>query len=128
MGTADNVILNIYPHSYDSIPPHTDWNEWVVGLSLTSDVTMDFYRRGCGKAEKVRISARSLYVLTGEARYEYMHGIAAQELNLRSRVSLTFRTIQSKWLPAELRFAAACNISSKSKNYTCQNLCCIFDH
>ncbi len=66
----------------------TTYDECIIGVSLLSDVVMVFSR---GKSKiQVYIPQRSLYLITGEARYLYKHGI--EEIRER-RISLTYRTL-----------------------------------
>ena len=115
------------------------WTGWVLGLSLGSDITMLFHPPpnanaccGCFSAPAaggdagvgaggreaaaaaapvaVRLPARSLYVLTGDARWTCRHEIvrtgadwvAGQAVARRYRVSVTWRGISETWLPREL--------------------------
>jgi alkylated DNA repair dioxygenase AlkB len=68
----------------------------VVGVSLLAPATMRFRRaRGAGW---IRIShtlkARSIYILSGEARTEWEHSIPALE---ELRYSITFRTLADRF-------------------------------
>ena len=116
------------------------WTGWVLGLSLGTDVTMLFHPpadanaccgrfsgpapgagagvavAGCEAAAAavapvaVRLPARSLYVLTGDARWTYRHEIvrtgadwvAGQAVPRGYRASVTWRGISETWLPREL--------------------------
>ena len=89
---------------------------WVLGLSLGSDVTMLFHPPASGEPGAaaapvaVRLPARSLYVLTGDARWTYRHEIvrAAEDwvdgaaVPRRYRASVTWRGISEAWLPRAL--------------------------
>ena len=124
----------VAPHTDDQ----QFWTGWVLGLSLGSDVTMLFHpprnanaccgclpsaaagadagvAAGGGDAAAaapvaVRLPARSLYVLTGDARWTYRHEIvrtgadwvAGQAVARHYRASVTWRGISEKWLPREL--------------------------
>jgi alkylated DNA repair protein (DNA oxidative demethylase) len=69
--------------------------EHVLGISLGASATMRFRRRrrdGFDRASAV-LMPRSIYHLTGEARHEWEHSIAAMEL---SRWSITFRSLSRK--------------------------------
>jgi len=100
----DQVIVNEYQPG-QGIAAHIDcvpcFKETIASLSLGSSCMMDFT---CGKEKReVYLEPRSLIVLTGDARYRWMHAIAARKsdrLNgiaiARSRrISLTFRNIRS---------------------------------
>ena len=98
---------NCYIHEYASgivLFPHVDnvgiFGEWICGLSLMSDVTMDFFppdRKGevryyskkfFNDGQAVLLPRRSMYIMTGDARFKWAHGIRKVE---NKRVSLTIR-------------------------------------
>lgn len=103
---ARQVILNLYPPG-QGISPHIDlpnrYADGIIGVSLLGGCTMVFERDG--ERCDVYIPERTVYVLTGEARWEWSHGIEGRmedkmrgkgeeevETRLRStRVSVTFR-------------------------------------
>lgn len=66
----------------------------VIGVSLASPAVMAFRRRRAdGKFERVKLplEPRSAYLLAGEVRSEWQHGIAAHD---SLRFSLTFRSLR----------------------------------
>jgi alkylated DNA repair dioxygenase AlkB len=69
--------------------------EKVVGLSLGSDATLRFRKRTSEGFRRVRVpvAPRSAYLLSGEARHEWEHSIAAGDA---LRFSITFRTLSAK--------------------------------
>jgi len=74
----------------------------VVGISLGAPATMRFRRRrpgGFGRAS-VLLAPRSIYHLTGEARHDWEHSIAAMEIR---RWSITFRSLSEKGRRQETR-------------------------
>ena len=99
--TPNQVIINEYL-SGQGIAPHVDYlsnyGTTVASLSLGSPIVMDFL-----SAEKKKIShllkARSLFVLSGPARFNWKHGIAARKtdhflgavVTRGRRLSCTFR-------------------------------------
>ena len=101
---ADQVIVNEYAPG-QGISNHIDcepcFGNMIVSLSLGSGCVMDF----TNKFNKTKIPAwlapRSIIVLSDEARYGWLHGIAArksdkwdgQKYERRRRVSLTFRKV-----------------------------------
>jgi alkylated DNA repair dioxygenase AlkB len=103
---ARQVILNLYPPG-QGISPHIDlsnrYADGIIGVSLLGGCTMVFERDG--ERYDVYRPERTVYVLTGEARWEWSHGIEGRledkvrgkgeeevETRLRStRVSVTFR-------------------------------------
>ena len=104
---ADQVIVNEYEPG-QGISKHIDcepcFEHTIASLSLGlgSGCVMDFTNKD---NEKRKIShmlkPRSLIVLSGEARYEWLHGIAARKYDVwngfkyerKRRVSLTFRKV-----------------------------------
>jgi alkylated DNA repair dioxygenase AlkB len=66
--------------------------ERVLGISLGASATMRFRRRRRGGFDRtsVFLAARSIYHLTGEARNQWEHSIAAMEV---TRWSITFRSL-----------------------------------
>jgi alkylated DNA repair dioxygenase AlkB len=105
----DHVLANTYPVG-DGCRAHTDdtqcWTGFVVGLSLGSGATMEF-RRGAGPVVRIFMPRRSMYVLTGPARWEFTHAVTAAThddvdgvvIPRGERVSFTFRNIAqlSEW-------------------------------
>ena len=67
----------------------------VIGISLGAAATLRFRRRKDKGFDRVAlpIDARSIYHLTGAARFEWEHGIAAMET---TRWSLTFRSLSAR--------------------------------
>ena len=66
----------------------------VIGVSLGAPVTMAFRRRRAdGKFDRVKLPLvpRSAYLLSGEVRSGWQHGIAAHDA---LRFSLTFRSLR----------------------------------
>jgi len=66
--------------------------EHVLGISLGAPATMRFRRRKPGGFDRASafLTPRSIYHLTGEARHEWEHSIAAMEV---TRWSITFRSL-----------------------------------
>ena len=120
-----HALLNEYEVG-DGVVAHVDdagfWTSWVLGLSLGSDVTMLFHppqedippaaideREPPPQlpAVRVRLPARSLYVLTGDARWRWRHEIPRAEADVVDgesmprafRASITWRGIAPRWLP-----------------------------
>jgi alkylated DNA repair protein (DNA oxidative demethylase) len=69
--------------------------EHVLGISLGTPATMRFRKRKPGGFDRasVPLAPRSIYHLTGEARHEWEHSIAAMEV---TRWSITFRSLSEK--------------------------------
>lgn len=99
----DHVLANTYPVG-DGCARHTDdksyWTDFVVGLSLGSGATIEF-QRGVSPPVSVYLPQRSMYVLTGAARWDFTHAVTAAafddvegvRLPRFERVSFTFRNI-----------------------------------
>ena len=102
---ADQVIINEYEPG-EGISSHIDcepcFEGTIVSLSLGSGCVMNFTNK-FDKTKKIPVwlEPRSLVVLNGEARHEWLHGIPArksdvwdgQKLERQRRVSLTFRKV-----------------------------------
>jgi len=75
---ADQMTVNRYLPG-QGIPPHVDNHncatQTILSLSLVSGVTMVFKSVETGKQVLVWLPARSLLVMSGEARYSWSHGI-----------------------------------------------------
>jgi alkylated DNA repair dioxygenase AlkB len=97
----ENCVINEYLPG-QGIAPHKDYLNFgskVACVSLGSHVSLDFYSADRKEKRTVDVPARSLWVIEGEARYEWLHGIAPRlhdkignERRKRgTRVSITFR-------------------------------------
>ena len=104
-GGIDQVIVNEYQPG-QGISSHIDcepcFRDTIVSLSLGSGCVMDFTNK-LDKKKKISVwlAPRSIVVLSGEARYDWLHGIAARKWDewgdhkyvRQRRVSLTFRKV-----------------------------------
>ncbi len=111
----DHLLINKY-NSGDGCIPHVDelefWQDWVVGVSFGSGCIFNFVR--AGEKISVYIPPNSIYILTKDARYKWKHGIpfVTEEVvnnnivKRGTRISLTFRNIDKKWLSDEVRMMA----------------------
>lgn len=102
---ADQVIINEYLPG-QGISSHIDcepcFRDMIVSLSLGSGCVMNFTNK-FDKEKKIPVwlAPRSLVVLSSEARYAWLHGIAARKWDdwdgerheRQRRVSLTFRKV-----------------------------------
>ncbi|MBK0403055.1 alpha-ketoglutarate-dependent dioxygenase AlkB [Adhaeribacter sp. BT258] len=101
----DQVIVNEY-EPCQGIAQHIDcepcFENTIVSLSLGSSCLMDFYpKNDLKQKESLHLEPQSLLVLRGEARYNWLHGIAGRKSDLingikhsrKRRVSLTFRKV-----------------------------------
>jgi alkylated DNA repair dioxygenase AlkB len=101
--TPDQVIVNEYEPG-QGISPHVDretcFGPVVASLSLGSDAVLDF-RSSAGQSGSLLLRARSMVVLSEDARYRWQHGIVGRkrdkigglEFSRERRVSLTFRSV-----------------------------------
>jgi alkylated DNA repair dioxygenase AlkB len=102
---ADQVIVNEYEPG-QGITRHIDcepcFNDTIASLSLGSGCVMDFTNKhDILKKIPMWLAPRSLIVLRGDARYEWLHGIAPRKSDewnghkyeRQRRVSLTFRKV-----------------------------------
>ncbi|XP_053679008.1 alkylated DNA repair protein alkB homolog 8 [Anopheles nili] len=106
----DQLTVNQYEPG-QGIPPHVDTHsafaDPILSLSLGSDVVMEFKHPSSGKQVCVDLPARSLLIMSGESRYDWMHGITPRKMDTipaelqgglttrkrEFRVSMTFRKI-----------------------------------
>lgn len=102
---ADQVIVNEYLPG-QGISSHIDcepcFQDTIASLSLGSGCVMNFTNKfDKTKRIPVWLAPRSLVVLSGEARHEWLHGISARKSDewdgkkheRQRRVSLTFRKV-----------------------------------
>jgi alkylated DNA repair dioxygenase AlkB len=98
---SENCVINEYLPG-QGIAPHKDYLNFgskVACVSLGSDVSLDFYSADRKEKRTVDVPARSLWVIEGAARYEWLHGIAPrlhdkirnERRQRATRVSITFR-------------------------------------
>ncbi len=85
-------LLNRY-ETGSGIDPHTDKGVWeaVVGVSLGSACIMDFadQENPAGEPVAVELPPRSIYLLSGDARYRFTHALRPAPA---TRWSVTFRS------------------------------------
>ena len=99
----DQMIVNEYQPG-QGISRHTDcipcFKETIASLSLGSICAMEFENKK-GKKGSILLEPRSLLVLNGEVRYDWMHSIPARKEDIwenetiirERRISLTFRNV-----------------------------------
>ncbi|KAH8401441.1 hypothetical protein KR009_005537 [Drosophila setifemur] len=117
----DQLTVNEYEPGH-GIPPHVDTHsaflDPILSLSLQSDVVMDF-RQG-DEHVQVRLPRRSLLVMSGEARYDWTHGIRPKHIDVvpsvtgglttqarGKRTSFTFRRLRRA--PCNCSFPTLCD-------------------
>jgi alkylated DNA repair dioxygenase AlkB len=109
----ENSVINEYIPPL-GIGPHRDYPTFgstVACVSLASDIVMNFIHAKQDLRVQVYVPARSLWVITGRARWEWQHAIASRltdeingERRARSRrVSITFRTARDPGLVEEAK-------------------------
>ena len=101
---ADQIIINEYDPG-QGISSHIDcepcFDKTVVSLSLGSDCVMDLTNKFDKTKMSVWLARRSIIVLSDEARYMWLHGIAPRKSDewdghkyyRQRRISLTFRKV-----------------------------------
>jgi alkylated DNA repair dioxygenase AlkB len=101
----ENCVINEYIPPL-GIGPHRDYPAFgptIACVSLGSDVILDLTKADRGKRVSIHVPARSLWIMTDEARTKWLHSIAARltdpingERRKRGRrVSITFRTAKN---------------------------------
>lgn len=109
----ENSVINEYIPPL-GIGPHRDYPTFgatVACVSLGSDIVMDFIHPERDLHVPVFVPARSLWVITGEARYQWQHSISTRlsdvvkgEKRARGRrVSITFRTAKDQRVAEQAR-------------------------
>jgi alkylated DNA repair dioxygenase AlkB len=100
----DQMIVNEYLAG-QGISPHVDcepcFGDTILSLSLGSGCIMEFTHLESKRKTPLYLESRSLLVMSGEARYDWQHGIPARKsdkhdgylIPRKRRVSLTFRKI-----------------------------------
>lgn len=98
------VIINNYEIG-QGIAPHIDcepcFGNYIISLSLMSDIVMQFKHQDNGEIINIKLPRRSLTIIKDDARYKFTHGIAQRKrdnfngsIASRSRrISMTFRSI-----------------------------------
>ena len=108
----EQMIVNEYLPG-QGITPHTDkvhcFGKYIAAITLGSGIIMNFSPRSKrDDLVEVYVRPRSVYIMTGPARYDYLHSIQSREMDIvngrtirrKKRVSVTLRTVI---LPDELK-------------------------
>jgi alkylated DNA repair dioxygenase AlkB len=101
----ENCVINEYIPPL-GIGPHKDYPAFgptIACVSLGSDIVLDFISSDRTVRAPLHVPARSLWIITGEARSRWLHGIsprlhdviAGERRKRTRRVSITFRTAKS---------------------------------
>jgi alkylated DNA repair dioxygenase AlkB len=101
----ENCVINEYIPPL-GIGPHLDYAAFgptIACVSLGSDIVIDFTHPKRGQHVPVFVPARSFWVITGEARSAWTHGIATrlsdhiegERRRRERRISITFRTARN---------------------------------
>lgn len=100
----DQVIINEYQPG-QGIAPHIDcvpcFEETIASLSIGSPCMMELANPTTGEKVNQLLEPRSLLIFSGDARYQWRHGIAARKtdkyegqiIQCGRRISLTFRNV-----------------------------------
>jgi len=106
----NHVLINKYEID-DGCHDHIDelefWTDFIIGVSFGSSTVMKFSNDK--SIIDVNIPKNSIYVMTGDVRYNWTHGIDFQKSDniygkIRDRdirISVTFREIKKEYLPCE---------------------------
>ena len=85
-----NIGVNFSAH-YDS---KKRWEEFIVGINLNSSAEMYFTKKDT-KTITIKIPPRSIYILSGDSRYKWRHGIKKVD-NVRYSITLRKKTLYEK--------------------------------
>lgn len=77
------------------------WGDRIVGVSLLGAAVFSFFDPTSGTMVRVPLPRRSAYVMTGRARYDWQHGIFAEDID-ESRVALTYRELTPELVATDL--------------------------
>lgn len=100
----DQLIINEYQPG-QGIANHVDcepcFGETIISVSLGSNCVMDFINLKTKEKLEVMLEPRSLVIISGEARHNWTHGIAARKTDnfngnkyeRQLRISMTFRNV-----------------------------------
>ena len=99
----DNCVINEYKPG-QGIAPHKDYSKFgptVACVSLGAETLLDLYSEDRSRRVPIYVPRRSLWILGGEARSKWLHGIAPrlndiidrQRVPRERRISITFRTV-----------------------------------
>ncbi len=70
------------------------WEEFIVGVNLKSEAELYFTKKDT-KTISITIPSRSIYILSGESRYQWRHGIKKVK-DLRYSITLRKKTKKEK--------------------------------
>lgn len=95
---AEANVLEYCENRLSSFDPHIDdtwlWGRRIVGVNLLEDCPFTFVNAS-GVSVCVLLPRRSLFILSGKSRYEWMHGIHPDHVKGR-RVSITLRELSDE--------------------------------
>lgn len=104
LNVPDQLIINEYQPG-QGIANHVDcepcFGETIISVSLGSNCVMDFINLRTKEKIEVMLEPRSLVIISGEARHNWTHGIAARKTDYfngikserQLRISMTFRNV-----------------------------------
>ena len=95
--------LEYEPERGSAIDPHFDdawlWGNRLVTINLLSDTNLMLSRDSTPEIQvAVPLPAKSLLVVSGEARYIWKHAIHHEDIR-RRRLAMTFRELSSEFMP-----------------------------
>ncbi|EPY40079.1 alkylated DNA repair protein alkB like protein 4 [Angomonas deanei] len=98
--TVEVSVLEYTTERMSNFDPHVDdtwlWGDRIVGLNLLEDCIMTFVDAE-GDALDVCLPRRCLFIMSGESRYTWMHGIRPESI-LNRRISMTMRELSDELL------------------------------
>lgn len=90
MGRPESVIASVYEVGA-SLAPHIDpelWSDTICVVSLQGPAELQFSSWVTGEKRRRVVKPRTLMVMSGESRYQWLHGI---EMINEPRIVLVFR-------------------------------------
>jgi alkylated DNA repair dioxygenase AlkB len=99
----DPEKCEIYTNKYNKpvdLQYHFDnrstYDDCIYGISLNSDGFLGFREpNNKDNVRKIKLKRRSLYIMSGNARHKFQHGIEKEWIT-GERISITYRTIRDK--------------------------------
>jgi len=100
----DQLIINKYD-SGQGISPHIDstifFDKIIVCMTISSGTSIEFQELDGNNKFEAYVRPRSLYVMSGDARYKWTHSISKKKSDVfddkiilrKTRISLTFRKV-----------------------------------
>jgi len=94
--------LEYHEDRESNIAPHFDdfwvWGEYIAGLNLLEPTVITYSKKLSDKIIEIdlHVPPRALYIISGKARFEWMHGIKQENIKKR-RLVFTYRELTTEF-------------------------------